>query len=82
MTLTYAVIADGGIVLCADSQVTHTHKDPRGRVIGTYEGRQGKIRRFGGDRFAFSMAGNSGFLDALLAQVDPKVENRSFVLLM
>jgi hypothetical protein len=77
MTLTYAVIADGGIVLCADSQVTHTHQE-RGRVIGTYEGRQGKIRRFGGDRFAFSMAGNSGFLDALLAQVDPKVESRSF----
>jgi hypothetical protein len=30
MTFTYAVIADGGIVLCADSQITHTHRDQFG----------------------------------------------------
>lgn len=68
MTFTYAVIADGGIVLVADSQVTHTHSDQRGGVIGTYKGRQGKIRRIG--RFAFSISGKSGLIDTLLAGVD------------
>lgn len=69
MTFTYAVIADGGIVLCADSQVTHTHNDQFGKVIGTYEGRRGKIRRLAG-RFAFSVSGNGGLVDTLLAEID------------
>jgi 20S proteasome alpha/beta subunit len=77
MTFTYAVIADGGIVLCADSQVTHTHQDGS-KVIGTYEGRRGKIRRLG-NRFAFSMAGNGGLIDTLLAQVGERdAEGLSF----
>jgi 20S proteasome alpha/beta subunit len=68
MTFTYAVIADGGIVLAADSQVTHTHPDQFG-VIGTYEGCRGKIRRIG-NRFAFSIAGNGGLADTLLSKVN------------
>jgi 20S proteasome alpha/beta subunit len=68
MTFTYAVIAHGGIVLVADSQITHTHSDHFG-VIGTYEGCRGKIKRIG-DRFAFSIAGNGGLADTLLAAVD------------
>lgn len=68
MTFTYAVIADGGIVLAADSQMTHTHSDHFG-VIGTYEGCRGKIKRIGA-RFAFSIAGNGGLADTLLAKVN------------
>ena len=68
MTFTYAVIAEGGIVLAADSQVTYTHRDELG-VIGTYEGCRGKIKRTG-NRFAFSMAGNGGLADTLLAKVN------------
>lgn len=68
MTFTYAVIADGGIVLAADSQMTHTHSDYFG-VIGTYEGCRGKIKRIG-TRFAFSIAGNGGLADTLLAKVN------------
>lgn len=69
MTFTYAVIADSGIVLCADSQLMHAHTDQFGNVIGTYEGRRGKIRRLG-NGFAFSIAGNAGLVDTLLSEVD------------
>jgi len=69
VTFTYAVIADGGIVLVADSQMTHTHRDQLGSVIGTYEGRRGKIMRLG-ERFSFSICGNGGLVDTLLAEVD------------
>jgi hypothetical protein len=69
MTFTYAVIADAGIVLCADSQMVHTHSDQFGRVIGTYEGRRSKIRRIG-RRFAYSICGNGGLVDTLLAEVN------------
>ncbi|HXR33250.1 MAG TPA: hypothetical protein VN830_06065 [Verrucomicrobiae bacterium] len=68
MTFTYGVIADCGIVLVADSQVTDTHSDRFG-VIGTYESCRGKITRVG-IRFAFSVAGNGGLADTLLAKVD------------
>jgi 20S proteasome alpha/beta subunit len=74
MTLTYALIADGGIILAADSQVTHTHSvpDPLGhgrRVVGTYEGTHSKIRRIEKDS-AFSVAGNLGLVNTLLARAD------------
>jgi 20S proteasome alpha/beta subunit len=69
MTFTYAVIADGGIVLAADSQVTYEHNDEH-NVFGTYEGCRGKIKRIG-TRFAFSIAGNGGVADELIASVDP-----------
>jgi len=75
MTLTYALIADGGIILAADSQVTHKHKDGS-NVIATYEKTRSKIKQLenGG---AFSIAGNSAFADVLLekaklAMVDKK----------
>src|SRR5215469_3149521 len=68
MTFTYAVIADGGIVLAADSQMTHSHSDHFG-VIGTYEGCRGKIKRIG-TQFAFSIAGNGGLADTLLGEVN------------
>ncbi len=71
VTFTYAVIADGGIILCADSQVTHTHRATSGQVIGTYEGQRSKIRRIRG-QFAFSIAGNAGLADTLLAHIDQK----------
>ena len=76
MTFTYAVIADGGIVLCADSQVKHTHRDQLGNVVGTYKGSQGKIRRFR-DRFAFSICGNAGLVDTLLAEVDESLVEKA-----
>jgi 20S proteasome alpha/beta subunit len=69
MTFTYAVIADGGVVLCADSQMVHVHSDQFGSVIGTYEGRRSKIRRIG-RRFAYSICGNGGLVDTLLAEVN------------
>ncbi len=59
MTFSYAVIADGGIVLVADSQVTYTHLGNQGQVVGTYEGCRGKIKRIG-KCYAFSAAGNGG----------------------
>lgn len=64
MTLTYAVIADGAIILAADSQITNEHTVDS-RVIAAYESTRGKIKRLacGG---AFSIAGNSAFADALL----------------
>lgn len=67
MTFSYAVIAEGGIVLAADSQVTHTHRTEYGDVIGTYVNQRGKIKRLR-DRAAFSIAGNAGFADTLLAK--------------
>lgn len=72
MTLTYALIADGGIILAADSQVTHTHKVPTmegPRIVGTYEGKKSKIRRLG-NRCAFSMSGNAGLANTLLARAE------------
>jgi|HubBroStandDraft_5_1064220.scaffolds.fasta_scaffold196904_1 hypothetical protein len=48
MTLTYTIIADGGIVVGADSQVTHTHtvEGPQGHfsTAGVYSGAVNKIR--------------------------------------
>lgn len=72
MTLSYAAIADGGIVLAADSQVTDTHRVAEfesSRIVGTYEGLQSKIRRLGGHS-AFSFAGNRGLVDTLLARAE------------
>lgn len=74
MTLTYALIADGGIILAADSQITHIHSvpDPLGdgrRVVGTYEGIRSKIKRLG-NHSAFSVSGNSGLVNTLLARAE------------
>lgn len=70
MTFTYAVIAESGIVLAADSQMTYTHRNLNGDVVGTYESFSGKIRRIGNNRFAFSIAGNRGMADTLLAKAE------------
>lgn len=69
MTFSYAVIAKGGIVLAADSQVTHTHLSELGEIIGTYENQRGKIRRLK-NKAAFSMAGTGGFIDTLLTKAE------------
>src|SRR5215471_13701521 len=69
MTFSYALIADGGIVLVADSQVTHTHSIHSGRVVGTYEGRRPKLRRLA-DRTVLSISGSRGFVDALLLRAE------------
>jgi hypothetical protein len=72
MTLTYALIADGGIILAADSQVTHTHRIPTmegPRIVGTYEGKKSKIRRLG-NHCVFSMSGNAGLANTLLARAE------------
>ena len=73
MTLTYALIADRGIVLAADSQVTYTHNvaDDRvgSRIVGTYERTRSKIRRLG-KYAALSMSGNAGLADTLLTRAE------------
>lgn len=66
MTLTYAVIAKGGIVLAADSQCTATHQ-LEGSVFGTYLSEQGKIKVLANGA-AFSIAGNAGLLTDLLSR--------------
>jgi 20S proteasome alpha/beta subunit len=77
MTFTYAVISKDGIVLVADSQVTYTHRDKIDCIVGTYEGRRGKIRRIG-DHSAFSIAGNGGLIDTLLARAGNVDESQPF----
>jgi len=69
MTFSYAVIADGGIVLVADSQMTYSHLGSEGQVVGTYEGCRGKIKRIGA-RYAFSAAGNGGLIDTLVTKAE------------
>jgi 20S proteasome alpha/beta subunit len=76
MTLTYGLIADGGIILIADSQVTHKHRDGS-RILGTYENTRSKIRRLANGG-AFSIAGNGGFADALLEKARTINTNGSF----
>jgi hypothetical protein len=77
MTFTYAAISTGGVVLVADSQVTHTHRDSIGNVIGTYKGQVGKIRRIK-DHSAFSIAENLGLADTLLAEAGGTVNESCF----
>lgn len=69
VTLNYAAIGEGGIVLTSDSQVTHIHRGENGGVLGTYEGQRIKIVRLGTEA-AFSVSGNSGLVDTLLAKVE------------
>jgi hypothetical protein len=59
LTLTYALIADGGIVLAADSQITREHDVGNGksRVVAAYQGKKSKLRTLGNGS-AFSVAGN------------------------
>jgi 20S proteasome alpha/beta subunit len=68
MTLTYAMIADGGIILAADSQFTYTHK-VQGNIVGAYEGTTEKIAYLKNGS-AFSIAGNRGLVDTLLAKAE------------
>jgi hypothetical protein len=82
MTLTYAIIANGGIVLTADSQLTFTHRLPQypgAPIIATYENTRHKIRRLRNGS-AFSVAGNNGLIDTLLAKADaePIDDSKSF----
>jgi 20S proteasome alpha/beta subunit len=77
MTFTYGVISNGGIVLVADSRVTHSHRDNTERVIGTYKGRVGKIRRIR-DHSAFSIAENLGLADTLLEEANGRVDETCF----
>src|SRR6266446_8023555 len=75
MTLSYALIADGGIVLAVDSQVTYTHKilsPTESRIVSTYQGKTGKLLWLPNGA-ACSIAGNRGLADTLLAKV-PSVE--------
>jgi len=69
MTFTYAVIADTGIVLVADTQVTYTHRNSIGGTDGTYEGRRSKLR-FVGKHSVFSVAGNGGLVDTLIGAAE------------
>jgi len=71
MTLSYALIADGGIVLAVDSQVTYTHKilsPTESRIVSTYQGKTGKLLWLPNGS-ACSIAGNRGLADTLLAKV-------------
>jgi 20S proteasome alpha/beta subunit len=71
MTLTYALIADGGIVLAADTESIQSHYvgdyDPI--VVATYKSKKSKLRILKNGS-AFSIAGNGGLVDALLAKAD------------
>jgi len=69
MTFTYALIADTGIVLVADTQVTYTHRNNIGETEGTYEGRRSKLR-FIGKHSAFSVAGNGGLVETLIGAAE------------
>jgi hypothetical protein len=72
MTLNYALIADGGIVLAADSQATVRHEVLSGgqsRIVGTYVGKKSKIRSLRNGS-AFCIAGSGGLADALLAKAE------------
>ena len=78
MTLTYALVADSGIVLAADSQVTDYHKigEDAGpmRVVGAYKSKTSKIRQLKNGS-AFSIAGNAGIVDSLLATADAELDD-------
>jgi 20S proteasome alpha/beta subunit len=69
MTLTYALISDGGIVLCADSEEIFSHYVSGNRGSPTYAAKKSKIRVLENGS-AFSIAGNAGLVGALLAKAD------------
>lgn len=69
VTLTYALVADGGIVLAADSQITHPHDVGQSNIVATYAAKRSKIRTLKNGA-AFSVAGNAGLVDALLAKAE------------
>jgi hypothetical protein len=73
MTLTYAIIADGGIVLAADSQSVNQQKDSHGEVVAAYDEEKSKIRTLKNGSI-FSVAGNAGIVDAMLAKADANVD--------
>jgi hypothetical protein len=68
MTLTYALISQGAIVLAADSQRTTRHEvadSHDSRLVAVYKDSTSKIRELPNGA-AFSVAGNSVFVDHLL----------------
>jgi 20S proteasome alpha/beta subunit len=72
MTLTYALIANGGIILAADSQTTYRHEVAnfgQPSLVAAYEGKRSKIRTLRNGS-AFSIAGNTGLVDWVLAKAD------------
>jgi hypothetical protein len=85
MTLTYALIADGGIVLAADSKLTYTHA-PTAEYSGnpftaaTYDTLVSKIHKFPNGS-ALSVAGKHGLVEMLLnsAQAKGVGQSHSFV---
>ena len=82
MTFTYALVADSGVVLAADSELTYTHsatEDFVGEpfVIGTFQSKTHKIKRLP-NGIAFSVAGNQGLIERLLSAIDTEV-NLSFM---
>jgi 20S proteasome alpha/beta subunit len=82
MTLTYALIAEGGIILAADSQETFQHQVVDGtqfRSLATYTRETSKIRTMG-KQSAFTIAGNAGLADFLLTRAESAlpIETKSF----
>ncbi len=84
MTLTYALVADRGIVLAADSELTFTqsatsdfHGEPF--TVGTYRSKRSKIYRLKNGS-AFSVAGNEGLVEMLIKEAEVKQvdENKPF----
>jgi len=72
MTLNYALIADKGIVLGSDSEAIHSHIAAEfgdSRIVATYREKKRKLRILR-NGCAFSVAGNSGLVDELLAKAD------------
>jgi hypothetical protein len=68
MTLAYALISEGGIVLAADSQITYPHvirTDGGLTEVATYVSESSKIKRLncGG---AVAMSGDTGLANTLL----------------
>ncbi len=68
MTFTYAIIAEGKIVLVADSRENYSQRNELGEITGNFRGERSKIQRFG-KNLTFSVAGNIGVVDTLLEKV-------------
>jgi hypothetical protein len=72
MTLTYALIADSGIVLAADTQSIQSHNAGDygdSHLVADYKSKKSKIRTLRNGS-AFSIAGNGGLVDALLCEAN------------
>lgn len=71
MTFTYAIIAEGRIVLVADSRENYPQRNELGEIIGSFRGERSKIHKVG-KNLTFSVAGNIGVIDTLLEKVAQK----------